>query len=202
VLAIPKSARLDGDNEIHHDTTTFSGHNMPIILPFLVLLVFAICAGLVFAQVSQLEHYNALYSYLNEWVFFSRGRNASAIEAATAALLLIAGSTNFTKTGLGATYIDNHSMLKLARKSLVRLVDANRRLLESNDEGYLSTIGFSEELDSLTLKPQCETDPSIATFHEMYRCSSALQLTQFVLTAVQTVIVNPSEFSNGLNGLN
>jgi PAS domain S-box-containing protein len=217
LLNLPKSVkrecmkplRCDG---VREETVTASGNSVLVVPHYSLPIIFNIFIGIVlaggccvlFAQMLNIESYNQLYTYFNGWVVDARGRKSSAMEAMVGTLFAVIDYSPMTRNAKGREwdYIDDKEMLDMAQNAISNILTVNKRLFEVGDDGKPSTVGYDEEIDSLSLKASCESNPNINNFHEDYRCSSALQLMEYHIDTLNKIIISPGRLQGRVDKSN
>jgi PAS domain S-box-containing protein len=172
------------------------GYSLPALFNSAILIVLAGGAGVLLAQMLNIEDYNKMYRYLNDWVVSARVRKANAIESALGALFAILEYNTMTTNDAGEewNYVDVPEYRALAENAVNALVDINKQLFEKTADGAPSTVGYDAAIDALHLESRCTSDADTRTRHESYRCSSAVQLMQWHVNTIREVILDPGMY--------
>jgi PAS domain S-box-containing protein len=96
----------------------------------------------------------------------------------------------------GDNFFTMENALALMNDCNDRLTEGNTNLLDAKDSR--SSIGWNDDIDRLTITPQCETTGD-NSYHEMYRCASTMQLVNFLKNTILAVKINASSY-NGYVG--
>jgi PAS domain S-box-containing protein len=171
--------------------------NMAAVFNIALVLDLVACTGVFYACLENVDWYNTHYWYMNNWILLATGRKSNIVEGTLASLyaVLVTNASTHNYRGAQYNYLDQARLLKRIQDAVDRMVGQNKDLLEG-DGVRPSATGQSADVDRLTLEQQCETNQSDQSFHESYRCSSALQMVHVFLTLTLKVKINPEIYNS------
>jgi guanylate cyclase len=187
-----RSLRKDvSEDEQVHVSSRSNRMSIPILFNVTILILIVGSCALLCVQAENLKSTNDIFSWLSSWIVDSRTRKAYVLEGTFGALMAVLRHNKDTQNPTGEHYFTSDGAEGLVDNCNDELTNSNTNLLEAKDTP--SSIGWNENINALTAVPQCEeTDES--TYHEMYRCASAMQLINFVKNTIMLVLINTSVY--------
>jgi guanylate cyclase len=207
LLALPKPVKRECTRPIRRDTPeTEAAHinsnasriSVPLAFNAAIMLVIIGMCALACLQANELESTNDIYGYLSSWIVDSRTRKANALEGVLGVVLAVLRHHPLTYSSEGSGYLTLEGVTKLTTNCLDMLLASNTNLLDSRDGR--SSIGWNDGIDALTISPQCPEE-SKTSYHEMYRCASAMQLINFLRNSIVSAMINTTLYK-GIVGTN
>jgi PAS domain S-box-containing protein len=183
--------RDSSDDEQVHGNSRTNRLSIPILFNSAILILIIGSCILLCLQAEDLKSTNDTFSYLSAWIIDSRTRKAYVLEGAFGAIMAVLGHNQGTQNPTGENYLTLDAAQRLVTNCNNELTASNTNLLDSVDSP--SSIGWNPNIDELTITPQCEEN-SESTYHEMYRCASAMQLINFVKNTIILVMINTSVY--------
>jgi PAS domain S-box-containing protein len=211
LLALPKNVKRECARPIRRDLEDSEaaagqpsgGQRSTNARPALVfnVVVFFLLAGIcavVGVQMENCHSTNNTFSFLVNWVIDASTRKATALDSILAGVMTVLELNELTFNPTGENYFTSDGAKTLAQSSSDSLTASNVNLLDIGETP--SSIGWNDDIDALTIRPQCE-ETNAGGFHELYRCTSAVQLTSFLKNTVSDASMNASSY-HGFIGAN
>jgi hypothetical protein len=190
LLGLPNAVKHECMKPISRDTphedghegqgiVTAPGYSLPIVFNAAILGFIGGTCIINIIQSKNIEDVNMLYGYINSWTLNGRSRKCRVAEGLLGLLLGILGANELTNNtrNVSAPYITESAADSLAGSANEHLNLQNKELLQDT-EATPAIIGWSEEINRLTLMPLCISEGR-GSIHDTYRCGSAQFLMEF-----------------------